>query len=325
MATLYAIQPRDRTTHSAGQPDFPGLPTQPQLRDVNRCLQFLELPPLSASAMQALLSQQPRDRVLRAIRLAGRGDAGSLAFLRHRITAICQSPAAPRQPIPLSSTVAAARTPPAGQDGIAAAAANPSATLASADAAVFSDKDLPTSSSPNPAAESARRESVHVYGQSGALCFEADRTRRGCHTVALDAALATAPRQYEWDKKIRLQLTRGELPQVLAVLLGLLSRCEFKNHGEGNNKGFSVEHQGDKVCVRVFAKGQALRTVPITLPDAYRVAALFIRQLQQNEPWLQTGEILTLVKLTVGRLRPSPAPLSPDDSKRGSGGTALSR
>ena len=66
MATLYTIQPRDRTTHSAGQPDFPGLPIQPQLRDVNRCLQFLELPPLSASAMQALLSQQPRDRVLRA-------------------------------------------------------------------------------------------------------------------------------------------------------------------------------------------------------------------------------------------------------------------
>ncbi|MFO1432581.1 MAG: hypothetical protein U1F76_21010 [Candidatus Competibacteraceae bacterium] len=312
MATLYALQSCDRTTPSADQSNFPDLPPQPQLRDVNRCLQFLELPPLTACTMQTLLSQQPRDRVLNAIRRAGRGDAGSLAFLRHRLTAVCQSPAAPQQLLPRLSATATARTPPAEQGEIDATAAKRAAPTAAAESTARPDAD--------PKVISTRWESVHVYGQAGALCFEADQTRRGCHTVALEAALATAPRQYGWDKKIRLQLTRAELPQVLAVLLGLLPRCEFKNHGEGNYKGFSVEHQVDRVCVRVFAKGQALRTVPIGLPEAYRVAALFLRQLQQNEPWLQGGEILMLVKLTVGRLRPSPAPsLSGDTPRDGSG------
>ena len=45
------------------------------------------------------------------------------------------------------------------------------------------------------------RASFHVYGGKAALCFEADLTRNEVHTIALDAATATGPKQYNWGKK----------------------------------------------------------------------------------------------------------------------------
>lgn len=143
------------------------------------------------------------------------------------------------------------------------------------------------------------RASFHVYGGKAALCFEADTTRSGVHTIALDAAIATGPKQYNWGKKVRLQLTRSELPIVTAVLLGTLNRCEFKNHGQDNSKGFSMERQdGGKVFIKVMAKGEGVKAVPVEAPDVFFVAALFTRQLQKGLPWLDTAGVLSLIKAT---------------------------
>ncbi|MDV7213032.1 hypothetical protein [Azotobacter beijerinckii] len=141
--------------------------------------------------------------------------------------------------------------------------------------------------------------SVHVYGGRFALCFEADTTRQGFPTVALDATNADGPMQYDWSQKIRLQLTRAEMPVVTAVLLGVLPGCEFKNHGQDKDKGFSLERQKEgRVYVKVFAREQGVKGVPIIPADLFFVSALFIRQLQKACPWMNATSLVELIKLT---------------------------
>lgn len=146
------------------------------------------------------------------------------------------------------------------------------------------------------------RFSFHVYGGKAALSFEVDNTRSGFPTIALDAASATTPRQYNWKNKVRIQLTRSELPQVMAVLVGAMPRCEFKNHGPDNSKGFSMERQdGGKIFIKVFAKDEGVKAVPVEAADVYFICALFTRQLKQATPWLDATSILSIIRATQPR------------------------
>lgn len=167
------------------------------------------------------------------------------------------------------------------------------------------DKAQGNSSQQQPAQQSTPQEqfadrlSVHVYSNKAALCFESDMTKAGLDTVSLDAATSSGVRQYDWGKKVRIQLTRGELPVVAAVLLGVIQNCEFKNHGQDNSKGFSIERQpGGKLFVKVFAKGEPLRAVPVMAPDAFYVTSLVMRQLQKANPWLDSTALLALIRAT---------------------------
>ena len=145
-----------------------------------------------------------------------------------------------------------------------------------------------------------QRISKHVYGGKAALCFEIDETRHGIPTIALDAAMSCGVREYDWQGKVRLQLTQGELPVVAAVLLGSLPSCEFRSHGANKDKGFSVEHQGTKLFVKVFAAGESIRAVPMELPDVYQVSSLFLRQLRYQSPWLDATGVINLIQATLG-------------------------
>lgn len=143
------------------------------------------------------------------------------------------------------------------------------------------------------------RASFHVYGGKAALCFEADETKQGVPTIALDAASSTGPRAYDWNGKIRLQLTRAELPVVAAVLLGVMTKCEFKNHGQDNSKGFSIERQeGGKVFIKVMAKDQGVKAVPVGPADVFYIASLVMRQLRKANPWLDGTALISLVRST---------------------------
>ncbi|ELQ8318124.1 hypothetical protein R2571_007047 [Pseudomonas aeruginosa] len=144
------------------------------------------------------------------------------------------------------------------------------------------------------------RAKFHVYGGRAALCFEEDTTRGGVPTVALDAALSVGTRTYDWKKKVRIQMTRAELPVVAAVLLGKRKSCEFKSHGEDKSKGFSMERQdGGKVFVKVFEKGQGVKAVPIEAPDVFYVASIFMLQIRRSAPWLDATSTIALVGATM--------------------------
>jgi len=146
------------------------------------------------------------------------------------------------------------------------------------------------------------RVQCRVYGGKAALCIETDVTRQDEPTLRLEAAPATGPRAYNWERKITLQLTREELPVVTATVLGLLARCVYKNHGPDHNKGVEIEHQGGHLFVRLFQKDRGVLAVPVGPADSYSLAALALRALRQGAPWLSDQGILMLLKLTVQRM-----------------------
>ncbi len=148
----------------------------------------------------------------------------------------------------------------------------------------------------------SNRDVVRVYGAKAALTFEEDVTQGGFHTVALDAAIALKPREYNWSQKTRIQLTRQELPTVIAVIAGIVPQAEYANHGADKNKGFSLEDQGDKVFVKVFAP-EGVKAIPIAPEDSFAVLALMMRQLAKNHPGMTTADLFTVLQPTLARYR----------------------
>lgn len=161
-------------------------------------------------------------------------------------------------------------------------------------------EDLNHAPRDNPLVETAAAQSyvdptsLHVYAGSAALTWSANVTRQSVPTAMLEAAKATGPRAYDWDNKCCVQLTVDELPAVTAVFLGLASQCEYKNHGVEHDKGFSVQHQGDKVFVRVFAKNFCA-AVPVAPTDCFHVAGFLLRRLQARHPELDQRAIIDLL------------------------------
>ena len=146
------------------------------------------------------------------------------------------------------------------------------------------------------------RVQCRIYGGKAALCVEADETRQHEPTLRLEVARATGPREYDWTRKLTLQLTRDELPVVAATVLGLLPRCLFKNHGPDNNKGLEIEHQGSHLFIRLFQKDHGVFAVPVGAADSFHLGALCLRPLRQAAPWLSDQGVLTMLKLTVQRM-----------------------
>lgn len=140
-----------------------------------------------------------------------------------------------------------------------------------------------------------RRDQVKVFGGKAALTIEADDTRRGEDTIRLEGAKAIRPKQYNWGEKIAIQMTTAELPIVAQVFLGLRESCEFKNHGEASDKGFSVARQEKGLFVRVFSS-KGVCAVPVGAPDAYYFGSLVLAQLKKNSFGLEGAELLAMIR-----------------------------
>lgn len=166
----------------------------------------------------------------------------------------------------------------------------------------------PTSGRPN--------TSWHVYGSQAALCVEADRTRGGGETVAVEGALATAPRTYDWSGKIRVQLTAQELPLFAAALLGYLEIFEAANHGD-QGKGLTLTRQPDRgvAFVRVVARGVAPRAVAIQPGDLFHVTAIVLGQLILNHPALPYPAVSDLLRSVAALRAPQNRPENVNFSK----------
>lgn len=150
--------------------------------------------------------------------------------------------------------------------------------------------------------------SHHVYGGKAALCWDVDETKNGDATIRLEAAKAIGERKYDWGNKITIQLTRDELPCVAAVFLGILPRTEGKNHGVGDQqgKGFEIEHQGNKLFIKVFAPQKPPCAVPVSPEDAFTVAGLLVRQIRKGKPWLSGNDIMAMLRAIIGRMKTQP-------------------
>lgn len=147
--------------------------------------------------------------------------------------------------------------------------------------------------------------SVHVYGGKAALCFSADVTRGGEHTVRVEGAPSKGQRQYDWSQKVSLQFTGKELPKVLCVLMGWLDSVEFSAHGQANDKAISMANQaGGKVFINL-RQGKTARAVPVTAEDVFGIADLVIKQTLKGSPHLTSDSVLTMVRAMVRRYEAS--------------------
>ncbi len=250
----------------------------PTLRDINLRLGRAGLPSIPPERIREIVSPEIRDRFLRSVYLADQ-DTEALKFVQSTLrTAGLVSGQTPGNKISTGPG-------PAANDSIAGH----------------------RESVPNPGHGRADGpqtgegwESFHVYGSKAALCFNADVTKGRTPTIAIDAASSTGPHVYDWKQKVRLQLTKAELPVVAAVLLGALGKCEFKNHGANKDKGFTMERQdGGKIFISVFAKG-TVKAVPVFAPDVMWVTALVLQQVQKSCPGLDSMGVITLLRITQG-------------------------
>lgn len=279
------------------------------LAQINEMLNDAGFPIIGPEKVQALQNVAPRERIIKAIRGA-KNDPGARNFLQktfasagipmggnengHQNGQPNNHPAAQPEPMPQQQNYQEPRqqyqNPQQQSNG-----GYPQNSPGQQNGYGNEQPDNSGNARMNP----EDRVSMHVYGGKAALCFEADMTKQGVPTVALDGAVSTAPRQYNWQNKVRIQMTKAELPVVAAVLMGVIPSCEFSSHGQENNKGFSMERQGGgKVFVKVFEKGQPLRTVPIMAPDVFYVTSLVFRQLQKANPWLDNTSIMAIVRAT---------------------------
>lgn len=279
---------------SAAATQATNTPSFNTLADVNARLNQLGLASLSAEQASKLQQEVPRERFIRALTIADK-DSGARKFLSTLVPARNTQQNDQRSPQTDSGNETADAANPGDSDN------------------VYSMNDSDTNPAPTP--ESHENESNgqgderqyishHVYASKAALCWQVDVTKRDEPTIRLEAAGAYAERSYDWPNKVSIQLTRDELPCVAAVFLGILPEAKGSNHGVGDQKGkgFEISHQGNKVYVRVFAPGKQF-PVPVSPEDTFTVASLLTRQLQEGKPWLSAGDVMTMLRATVGRMK----------------------
>lgn len=126
--------------------------------------------------------------------------------------------------------------------------------------------------------------STHAYGAKAAVCFNATKSLQGHFCVTVDGALSIKERVYDWKNAIHIQLGYKELPFLYGVLVGWSNSIKFDAHGEKHDKIFEIERQKDKVYVKILAKGQTLRAIPIGPMDVYPIMNLVLAQIIKEAP-----------------------------------------
>lgn len=143
--------------------------------------------------------------------------------------------------------------------------------------------------------------SKHIYGGSGAVCFQVsipsdDNAKWGIHIEGAKGG----NKKYDWDNKTNIRFNDAEIPLFLGVLLGFMPSFEGAAHGPTNNKSFSIENQGAKFFLKVREDKKTVAT-PMTLGDAWWVTAMFLKVLM-HMTGLQENTLIGLVKTNCQQL-----------------------
>jgi hypothetical protein len=161
-----------------------------------------------------------------------------------------------------------------------------------------SQQNQPTPSGEETGKSFEDKESIKIFGGGAAFTIDEDKTQGGFHTIRIEGAKSLGKNKYDWQNKISLQVTRAELPALLAVFLGIIPQVEFKNHGAENNKGYSFENQGDKIFGKVFSP-DGVRPLPISPEDCFYLSMITMRQMQKNYPGTSVADIGAMLRSTM--------------------------
>ncbi len=123
---------------------------------------------------------------------------------------------------------------------------------------------------------------VKCFGSSAGMTVEATTLKEG--EGAATITLELAPKQgghFIWEKKIALQLSDIELPELAAVCLGYLPKANFKR----KTKGIEIIRQPNKLFVSASQGSGNVCALPVPIGQVFHVATLVLSQLQK-----QTGQ-----------------------------------
>ncbi|MDX2503916.1 MAG: hypothetical protein QNL62_05510 [Gammaproteobacteria bacterium] len=247
------------------------------LGEFNNCLSTIKLPTINLNQFKAIKETEPKARLINALQQAGR-NTNALTYLKNIINKAMDDVTAANDTNHDSNN-------------------NNHSTQTQHNAPEHNGGNKQTNSS-----ETNDFLNYHVYGGSYALDFKATKNRKNVETISIDAAVMQPGRTVNWADKICVQLTKEELVHVAGVIFGIITECEYSQHGPAHDKGFKFQHQGSKVFINVMAKNKKAHSVPMTTSDAYYVGNLFLRQLQLTQPWLTCGEILTSLRVILTKM-----------------------
>lgn len=154
-------------------------------------------------------------------------------------------------------------------------------------------------------------KAVRLYGGRAAFCFSQDKTRDRTGTgkgvsdvLRVEAALSVGARSYDWTEKIGIQVNRGEMFQLLAVLAGFHRGVALKGHGEKHDKFLLLENQDTQFFVKLGQKNRPVRAMPIPAHQGFEVASLITHQISLNEPSLDSRSLMYYVEKMAGMMPP---------------------
>jgi hypothetical protein len=247
------------------------------LGEFNHCLTAIQLPAINLNQLKSIKETEPKARLINALKQAGT-NTNALTYLKNLINNV------------MDNVTAANDTNQDDSNSKHNAQAQPNAA----------EQNV----SHRQAGGDTDNEHIgcHVYGGKYALNFKATTNRKNVATISIDAAAMQPGRTVNWADKICVQLTKEELVHVTGVIFGIITECEYSQHGPQHDKGFKFQHQGDKVFINVMSKSKKAHSVPMTASDTYYVGNLFLRQLQLIQPWMTSGEILTSLRVILTKM-----------------------
>ena len=147
--------------------------------------------------------------------------------------------------------------------------------------------------------EPKRYMNIKSHGKSNAIEFAPDNTQKGWDTLRIEAApkLGGNTKAYDWANKISVQITKTELPIVVAVLLGFLPSCEFGTHGD-TAKLFSIENQGKSFYMKVGqASDKRMLPCPVPFVEAHLAGMVALSQYTKNFEGMTTDAAIEAIKV----------------------------
>ena len=139
-----------------------------------------------------------------------------------------------------------------------------------------------------------------MNSRAAAMTIEPETNRQGRHTVSIDAA-ARRGSTADWQNKIRFQFTALELPELAAVMLGLLHEAHFEYHGDDRKKHVHIYRKEENMLFNI-SHAQRVFTISVPPGSAYMIGAAVLEQMKANNPGLDGSMILMQIKAVVPQI-----------------------
>jgi hypothetical protein len=148
--------------------------------------------------------------------------------------------------------------------------------------------------------DESKRLTLRLFGSTAAHTLEICDHRRaasflGVRVVVIESAHPAQQGGFDWENKLSIQLTPEEMPEVIAVLLGIRKEASFSNHGTDRNKSVIFRNQDDGIQI-VTSQRNSNYSVPVKTPVVYYLLDLFCRAMNEGCSSRSNADVIATVR-----------------------------